>query len=136
MAGLNFGWKVFEGNEMASDTASGCAPEALNGTHTPPVLDFEQGSMSEDVRGACSVTGGYVYRGSAIPALVGWYLYTDFCTSDVGAFRYCGGMATSPQRTDLDVGFGTSSFGEDNQGELYVVIHDDSNGRILQIVSP
>jgi hypothetical protein len=68
------------------------------------------------------VTGGYVYRGSVIPALQGTYFYSDFCVSQLHSFRYVGGTATDQRDwTTLDSGNNVVSFGEDAAGELYVV---------------
>jgi hypothetical protein len=83
-----------------------------------PVVDY-----SHDF--GCSITGGYVYRGKALPALVGTYLYADYCTGRFGALRMDGGeLAFSGEvtaqvnpdgRTDI------TSFGVDNDGEIYVL---------------
>jgi hypothetical protein len=69
----------------------------------------------------CSVTGGYVYRGTAIPALVGTYVFGDYCTGGVFAVRGSADQGWSPR---MELGFQPikiSSFGEDPAGELYVV---------------
>jgi hypothetical protein len=68
------------------------------------------------------VTGGYVYRGPAIPALQGTYFYSDYCVATPHSFRYSGGMATDEREwTALAPGSNVVSFGEDGAGELYVV---------------
>ena len=111
-SGLNFGWDRFEGS---SERGSGAM---LVGTHTPPQIELRH--SGDDV---CSITGGYVYRGSAIPALNGAYLFTDYCNATVWATRYCDG-ADRPL-TEIgsltDQAPGTVSFGQDSAGELYVV---------------
>ena len=100
---------------------SGCDP---TGT-VLPVLDYTHGI-------GCSVTGGYVYRGSAIPALVGHYLYADYCSGWVRSFRYAGGQAVDQQdQPTLSPGQLITSFGEDATGELYVLTH---GGTIYRIV--
>ena len=71
----------------------------------------------------CSVTGGYVYRGTAIPALQGHYFYADFCGGFVRSFRVEGGAAVDElDWPTLRPGGTISSFGEDAAGELYVLI--------------
>ena len=68
--------------------------------------------------GACSVSGGYVYRGSALPAIMGHYFYADYCTGDVTSVVY-------PNATTVDwpqlSGGNVSAFGQDAKGELYIV---------------
>ncbi len=77
----------------------------------------------------CSVTGGYVYRGSEAPTLAGTYLFADYCT---GAFWGLGQDAagewvlSEPIQTGLNV----SSFSEDSEGNVYVI---DLNGSILRV---
>src|SRR5581483_75281 len=95
---LNFGWSRFEGNHIYN--SSRAAPGAI-----PPVLEYSHPG------GNCAVTGGYVYRGSHIPALSGVYLYGDFC------FGHVFGVSNGQAR---DLGISTtnlSSFGEDAAGE-------------------
>ncbi len=130
--GENYGWSRFEGAAMFSGRALG-GPSP----HTPPLLSIAQGSGSEPLNGACSITGGYVYRGSAIAGLAGTYLFGDYCSGSIVGVRACGGAVTRPQQriaglTDLDSG-GLVSFGEDNAGELYIVYID--TGRIYRIVA-
>ena len=104
-SGLNFGWSRFEGTSCFS---GGCDPTGL----VAPVHEYghDQG---------CSITGGYVYRGTAIPELDGHYFFTDWCT---GFLRTIAPSGDVVDWTD-DVGAlaQVSSFGIDGQGELYVV---------------
>ena len=124
--GRNYGWSAFEGTRAFSG-----ATLRAGDTHTPPVLDYAHDSRTAVLRGACSITGGFVYRGTAIPALRGAYLFGDYCSSDVGAFRYCSGTVREPMRLDLGGAVDSVvSFGEDNMGELYVV-NGDSVRRIV-----
>jgi glucose/arabinose dehydrogenase len=120
--GENYGWRAYEGFETSA--ASSCN-DSLAGmiTHTEPVLAVEHGSGSELLRGACSISGGYVYNGTAIPGLRGVYFFGDYCSNDIGAFRWCEGEVMGAMRADDlgGVGDGLASFGEDNAGELYVV---------------
>ncbi|HYM80395.1 MAG TPA: PQQ-dependent sugar dehydrogenase, partial [Candidatus Limnocylindria bacterium] len=119
--GLNFGWRIMEGRSCYN--ASSCNQNGL----TLPVLDYPHSG------GACSVTGGYVYRGSAIPALRGAYLYGDYCAGWVRSFRYQGGQATQPQSWPSLTSPGLTSFGEDANGELYILT---DGGSVFRIESP
>ena len=79
----------------------------------------------------CSITGGYVYRGSAIPTLVGTYVFGDLCTGGVFGVQ---GNSPQPWSKQLELGFQPikiSAFGEDRSGELYVV--DIQGGAIYRI---
>lgn len=102
--GENYGWKVYEADERYSpgDPAGPVFPVARYGR--------EMG---------CSVTGGTVYRGKAVPDLVGTYLYADFCTGRVWGLRREGKGWDSAEllKTNLQI----TAFGEDEAGELYLV---------------
>lgn len=114
--GLNFGWSVTEGRHCFAD--EGCSTEGL----TPPVTEYatDQG---------CSVTGGVVYRGSQFPALVGAYLFADFCSGWVWAID--AGANEVPEPTLVaQTGYAISSFGEDADGEVYAT---DLNGSLLRL---
>ena len=115
--GGNYGWNTLEGGHCFSPR-TGCDP---SGT-LPPVVEYgsDQG---------CSVIGGYVYRGTAIPSLTGTYLYGDFCSGEVHGFRFEDGEATG-RRLLADSGFMITSFGEDSQGELYAL---SQNGGIYRL---
>ncbi len=107
--GQNYGWNVTEGTICYN--ASSCSTAGI----TPPVLDYDHDQ-------GCSVIGGFVYRGSAIPDLRGHYFYGDFCAGFVRSFRYSGGAATDarewPTLSPHDV---IQSFGQDAAGEIYVL---------------
>lgn len=122
---LNYGWRLMEGF-LCFDPSSNCNP----GTPplTLPVLDYPH------LNGACSVTGGYVYRGSAIPALQGTYFYGDFCGGFVRSFRYQNGQPTEQTEWPLlsPPGGSVTSFGEDAAGELYVMTQ---GGGLFKFVS-
>lgn len=111
--GLNYGWRVREGTSCRPGQ-QGCDLEGA----TDPI--YEYGKVL-----TAAVTGGYVYRGSAIPALQGYYLFGDFSNGQVWAFRNINGSIVNfQQRDDLKppVLLPTiSSFGEDADGELYIV---------------
>ena len=69
----------------------------------------------------CSITGGYVYRGTQFPALVGVYLYSDYCSGNIWAIAPADSAGGGWQNSLLAKGQGTvSSFGEDESGELYL----------------
>jgi glucose/arabinose dehydrogenase len=104
---VNFGWKTFEGSRRFSDTPLG------PGTLIAPIAEY---SHSE----GCSVTGGYVYRGRAVPALRGRYVYGDYCSGTIWSFPAGGG---TPRREPIEVER-LVSFGESLSGELYVVSQD------------
>ena len=81
--------------------------------------------------GNCSVTGGYVYRGDAIPALEGAYLYTDYCLAPIGGLRLAGSSGDKATHIDIGLGVGgTSTFGQDVDGEIYVLGVDGTVVRI------
>jgi hypothetical protein len=87
----------------------------------------------EHTAGACSITGGYVYRGAAIPALQGTYFYADFCVGFVRSFRYVNGLVTEHTNWPLlDPGVNLTSFGEDAAGELYIMTSGGGLFRIVQ----
>ncbi len=116
--GANYGWNVMEGNHCYS---AACPVPGL----VPPVLEYNHSE-------GCSVTGGYVSRDSAVPDLLGRYLYGDFCSGWVRSFVYAGGRATEPQQWPaLAVNGGLSSFGEDARGTLYITTLSGELYRIL-----
>jgi glucose/arabinose dehydrogenase len=117
--GENLGWKIMEGDHCFAP--SNCRTTGL----VLPVIEYGHS-------GACAVTGGYVYRGTRVPALSGLYLYGDYCGGWVRSFRYVGGQATAPREwPSLSVGGGLSSFGEDAHGELYLTTVGGSLYRIV-----
>ncbi|MBV9410601.1 MAG: PQQ-dependent sugar dehydrogenase [Acidimicrobiia bacterium] len=110
-AGMNFGWSRFEGNHLYKPSEP--APGAV-----PPVYEYSHAG------GNCAVTGGYVYRGARIPAMDGVYLFGDFCVGHVFAFA-------NGQARDLGIAAGNlASFGQDANGELYVLSLSDGVFRI------
>ena len=120
--GLNFGWNRAEA--LTCFGADICDQTGL----TPPVLVYDHD------RG-CSVTGGYVYRGAAMPALEGRYFYADYCSGEVMSFRADGGTVTDEvSSTALQPLTGITSFGQDAAGELYLVFGGD--GSVAKLVSP
>jgi glucose/arabinose dehydrogenase len=106
--GLNYGWNIMEG--LSCYNATSCTRTGL----TLPVLDYPH------TNGACSITGGYVYRGSAIPGIVGHYFYSDYCAGFLRSFRYSNGAAVDEKDWGLTM-TSVTSFGVDAAGELYIV---------------
>jgi glucose/arabinose dehydrogenase len=118
--GENYGWAVMEASHCFRP-ASGCDTTGM----TLPIFEY---SHSE----GCSVTGGYVYRGEAYPALKGVYLFTDYCTGNLWATRQVGAGEFETERIGTVPG-SISSFGEDEAGELYAV--RDSEGAVYRVVA-
>jgi glucose/arabinose dehydrogenase len=116
--GLNFGWNLLEGPECYA--VADCDP---SGT----VLPFFWYAQED---GGCSITGGYVYRGEAIPELTGAYLVADYCSGLVWAVAIAEDGSATPS-APVETGLRISSFAEDASGELYVV---DRGGAIYKIV--
>jgi glucose/arabinose dehydrogenase len=116
--GDNFGWNRLEGTHefRGNPPANALLPV------------YEQ--AHDD--GACSVTGGFVYRGTAIPALAGTYVFTDYCDSTLRTLTPSGNDEYRAGELGLDVE-NVSSFGQDNAGELYVL--SQSRG-IYKLVPP
>lgn len=117
--GANYGWSRMEGPDCMQ--GEGCDRTGL----VLPLLEYDHLS-------GCSITGGYVYRGSRIPALQGHYLYADFCLGWVRSFRLEGGAAVENREwPTLRPGGAVTSFGEDTQGELYLLT---AEGQAFKIV--
>ncbi|MEK0083921.1 PQQ-dependent sugar dehydrogenase [Benzoatithermus flavus] len=102
--GGNYGWRIMEGNRCFAP-ATGCDRRGL----VLPVAVYAH------TDGRCAVTGGYVYRGRAVPALAGAYVHADFCSGEILVLR--GGRPGVLLDTSLRI----ASFGEDEAGELLVV---------------
>ena len=109
-AGANFGWSAYEGTHVYN---SAIAASVKKSSLTWPVTQY-----SHSVGNA--VTGGYVYRGTAIPALRGFYIFADFASGRVWAMKGPGGARSALSGADGQVSQ-ISSFGQDANGELYVV---------------
>jgi glucose/arabinose dehydrogenase len=115
--GLNFGWNRFEGTHpyQGGGDAAGI---------TMPVYEYPHDG------GVCSVTGGYVYRGSEIPDLVGAYVFGDYCDGRLQAFVSRDGQVTGRRMLGPRVD-GLAAFGQDAQGELYVC---SLSGQVYKLV--
>jgi glucose/arabinose dehydrogenase len=117
--GVNFGWRIMEGPECFNP--SPCDQSGLE----LPVVSYDHGQ-------GCSITGGFVYRGSAIPALQGHYFYSDFCAGFVHSFRLQDGAAVDQFRwPTLAPGPNIPGFGRDAAGELYILA---TNGVVYRMV--
>jgi glucose/arabinose dehydrogenase len=128
--GENFGWDYYEASHCPNPSCGGTCP-ALSNLVLPVQEYFHTG-------GACSITGGYVYRGCRMSALRGTYFYADFCAAFVHSFRMAGGVVTDPRDRTAELAPGgglalgqITSFGEDARGEIYIV---DWPGEIYKIV--
>jgi glucose/arabinose dehydrogenase len=128
--GLNYGWRCMEGNSCTGLSGCVCNDDAL----TAPVHTYTHGGNPF----RCSITGGYVYRGCAIPDLGGTYFFGDYCSAQVWSFRLKEGQVTEfTERTaELAPGGGLaisdiSSFGQDAFGEIYIC---DLDGDVYKIV--
>lgn len=118
--GANYGWPFYEGSQPYKDTAN--APAAV----IPPVAEYTH------AEGGCAVTGGYVYRGAALPALDGVYLFADYCTGLMWSLTRDAGGAWQRQNFGK-ADFQVSSFGEDAAGELYLLSLDQ--GAVYQLTA-
>jgi glucose/arabinose dehydrogenase len=116
-SGMNYGWNQVEGNHCYKD---GCDQTAF----VAPIAEYphEQG---------CSVTGGYVYQGAEFPQLQGIYYYGDYCQGTIWALQRTGDRwsSTVALKSDLRI----TSFGEDQNGELYLT--DGSSGILYRLVA-
>jgi glucose/arabinose dehydrogenase len=118
-AGLNYGWRIMEGTHCYVSTP--CNSTGL----VPPALEYGHAN-------GCSITGGFVYRGSRAPSLVGQYFYSDYCSGWIRSFTYSNGAVQRQTNWNLNVSIGNVlSFGEDSAGELYVL----AGGSVYRIAS-
>ncbi|KQR94847.1 cadherin [Chryseobacterium sp. Leaf180] len=117
-AGANYGWRCFEGNTAYN--SSGCT---VGANYTTPVAVYDHTGSK------CSITGGYVYRGTTYPALQGMYFFADYCSAQIGMLNQSNIVTwTTPFTGNL-----FSTFGEDSSKNLYVAAVN--NGKIYKIAS-
>ncbi|MGD9996552.1 MAG: sorbosone dehydrogenase family protein [Ilumatobacteraceae bacterium] len=103
--GFNFGWSAFEGTQRYNE-------DQPDGGVTPPIFEYPHGDAG------CSISGGAVYRGTAIPSLAGWYVYGDYCSGDISALRVENRQVTDTATLgNVD---SVSSVRAGPDGELYV----------------
>jgi glucose/arabinose dehydrogenase len=107
---FNFGWNLREGLHPYKEEAVYTGPDPL----VDPVFEYDHGQ-------GCSVTGGVVYRGQALPEWQGVYLFGDYCRGSVWAARFQ--QDPAPVVLVMQTGFSISSFGMDEAGEVYLLDH-------------
>ena len=115
-AGINYGWRCYEGNAVYNN--SGCAP---SNTMTFPVAVYDHSG------GKCSITGGYVYRGSNFPAFTGKYFFADYCSKQIGLMSTDNSITWTTPFT----GSSFATFGEDLNKEVYIAALN--TGKIYKI---
>ncbi len=115
---VNFGWRVYEGRARYTDETPNQAGKLVS-----PVHVYSHGL-------GCSLTGGFVYRGKAVPAARGLYFFGDWCSGRMWTLRIRDGRAVRVRLRPQRIG-GLSSFGENPRGELYAV---SLNGRLYKLV--
>lgn len=128
--GENYGWDCYEGNHdyELNDPNDDCSA-----TYTIPIFEYARSENQSNPSAPCSsITGGYVYRGSAYPNLQGYYIVADYCSGKFWS------VIRNAQEEWISTAHGKlmdapSSFGEDVQGELYVTSLD---GIIYRVVDP
>lgn len=116
-SGVNYGWNILEGRHAFRPEGRPTRGLAL------PAVEYHH-------RDGCSITGGAVYRGRRVPALVGHYVFSDYCTGWLRSFRMVEGRATDlRQWSGIEAG-NVTSFGVDGAGELYVL---NARGDVLRL---
>lgn len=123
--GVNFGWRCREGTHTYS-TSPPCDDPVLLAKLTDPIAEYNHAEGR-------SVTGGFVYRGALYPNLVGRYFYADYVDGKIWSLYKTGSNPDtwSAPELELDTSFNVSAFGEDEQGEVYVV--DRSGGAVRRL---
>ncbi len=119
--GANYGWRVYEGANCTNLNPNECAGGVFPIVHAPPLFQYGH------TNGRCSVTGGFVYRGTLGNLPVGGYVYADYCSGEIFLYN------NNPQPAIIDAtsGINIVAFGEDEAGELYLI---RENGQIFRIV--
>lgn len=120
VGGENYGWRRMEGSHCFNPS-TGCDTGSL----VYPILEYAHGS------GRCSVSGGYRYRGSANPNLVGTYLYADYCSGEIWGATPDTNGDWLPRKL-FSVPYSIATFGEDEAGEVYVANY--SGGELYRVV--
>ena len=118
MGGENYGWRCYEGNQIYN--GDGCAPSS---SFTFPVYTYPHGDE-------CSITGGYVYRGSTSSAFYGYYFFADYCSDRIWTLHKVFGNWVKEEYGQFP-GNNFSTFGEDASGQLYIA--GTTSGTIFQI---
>jgi glucose/arabinose dehydrogenase len=123
--GENYGWRCYEGNSVFSPT--GCQPIA---NYDFPIFEYAHNPTN-----GCSVTGGFVYRGAQFARFFGKYLFTDACSAKLWATTQTGGAFTTDSIGKLPK-FNFVTFGQDNEGELYLgsfALMEPGTGKIWKL---
>jgi glucose/arabinose dehydrogenase len=115
----NYGWRLFEANARYAP-----GTPTRGGELVKPISAYSHDD-------GCSVTGGYVYRGRALPSAVGRYFFGDYCSGTIWSLRVDHGRATELPEEPVTIGL-LSSFGEDTRGELYAV--SQGNGSVYRVL--
>jgi uncharacterized repeat protein (TIGR01451 family) len=123
IGGENFGWRCMEGTHIYS-TAVPCNNSTYLASLVPPITEYSHSEGN-------SITGGFVYRGTQNPAFYGVYFFADFVEGKIFSLQKIGNSWT--RTMELDTGLLISAFGEDEEGELYLV---DYGGKIRKILDP
>ncbi len=118
--GHNYGWSTMEGS-LCFNPKKGCEQADLSA----PIWEYNPENSG------ASITGGYVYRGKEIPSLVGKYIFADFVDGRIWTLSYDGMNTATAEKLELEE-FNITSFGEDEEGELYACLYD---GRIVRLSS-
>lgn len=121
--GQNYGWRCREGTIANPSNPSGCT--GFSG-YTDPIGEYSLSGTP------CAVTGGYSYRGTISPSLLGYYFFADYCSGDMYTLKHNGSIWEQTLQTQF-TGRNISSFGQDYGGELYV--SDIGNGTIYKLTS-
>ncbi|HTM18859.1 MAG TPA: PQQ-dependent sugar dehydrogenase [Kofleriaceae bacterium] len=128
--GENYGWSIVEGTCCYPWNTASCDTSCDMTGMTPPVATYDHGGSR------CAIVGGFVYRGTCLPDVQGWYFYGDNCSAQVWRIIWPGNTTPVELSADLastsTLGGGLTSFGQDATGELYVA---DRDGEIFRIVS-
>jgi glucose/arabinose dehydrogenase len=131
LGGANYGWSMEEGTSChTTNSCPPAVPPCGDSSYTPPAHAYAQVGLR------CSIIGGYVYRGCAVPQLYGRYLFADWCSGEFLSFRYQNGLAVDFLDHTVELGPRVArpvSFAEDAAGELFVMDHFD--GQLFRLAS-
>ena len=123
--GQNYGWNTMEGTQCYG------AGTCIQGGLTLPAYEYDHGDNGDNGANGCSITGGYVYRRSAIAELAGHYFYSDYCKGFLKSFLYSDGVVSARSDWGIpDVG-NVLSFGREGNGELLLIA---GSGKVYRIV--
>ena len=121
--GENYGWRCYEGNHTYNTDSC-----KAHSNYTFPKYEYAHSNVTGD----CSITGGFVYRGSTYPALYGKYYFADYCSGIIRSLTLHNGVVSVQDEYKGDT-YAYVSFGEDRNRELYIV--NMANGSIYHIAA-